>query len=499
MLTACEGRQLGGNVPVSVATGPAPLIVIVVDTLRYDHVTPERMPNVMKLAEDGVSFSRAFSHAPMTLPAHTALFSSTYPGQNGVKVNGTPVPGDLPLVSKWLANQGYQTAAVASLATLWSSQPQQSLDQGFDTFTHVFRDYSHGPKTTERIGEVMEGLTDQPLFLFAHFADPHEPYRDFESTEPQLQLKVNGLVLEELTTSHSPHFQAKCELQEGDHEVSLISDGDFVMRSLYVHDSASGARIPLVLTEGKRLSTLQAVRGTFHLDKPATVDIESWVNDHPSQAEAKLRYRAEVTVADKAVGKLLRDLQSMGIYDQSLIVFTSDHGEAFGEHAWNGHSESLFDELLHVPLIVKPPAGQGDLRIRLGQSAQALIRHVDVVPTVLDILELPVMPGMVGVSLLDPQRGDLPLLAETHQPEASQDQLCLRNRAHKLLYFPETDSFQLFDLRADPLETQDVFTAKGHQFSVWQEELRERAEQAHQVRELPQPRQKSDLIESLGY
>ena len=478
---------------------PVPVIVIVVDTLRYDHVTPEWMPNIMELAKDGVFFERAFSHAPMTLPAHTALFSSTYPGQNGVKVNGTPVPKDLLLFSTWLQNQGYQTSAVASLATLWSSQPKQALDRGFDTFAHVYRDYSHGPQTTQRIAEVMQDLAEQPQFLFAHFADPHEPYRDFQSTGPQVKLDVNGVAVQELITSHSPHFQVTRELEAGDHHVSLSSAGDFVMRSLYVHDIPSGARVPVKLNEGKRLATLRQIRGTFHLDKPATVEIESWVNDHPSQAEAKLRYRAEVSVSDDAVGQLLANLKALGLYDRAIIVFTSDHGEAFGEHAWNGHSESLFDELLHVPLIIKGPVGQADLRNRLGQRAQALVRHVDVVPTVLDMLELPPMPGMVGASLLDPQRGDLPLLAETHQPEASRDQLCLRNGAHKLLYFPETDTFQLFDLKADPLETQDVFAGEGHQFSVWQEELRDRARQAPEVRELPQPHQKSDLIESLGY
>jgi arylsulfatase A-like enzyme len=474
-------------------------VIIVVDTLRFDHMTQELMPNVTDLGRDGVVFDRAFSHAPMTLPAHTALFSSTYPGQNGVLINGTPVPSDLPLISDWLQSQGYQTAAVASLATLWSKQPEQALDRGFGTFGHVYQDYSHGPKTTELIGEVLQGQTDQPLFLFAHYADPHEPYRNFQSNSPKLKFLVNGEVLDELPQSHSPHFQVTLDLEAGDHEVALASGASFVMRSLYVRESNTGARVPVQISEGKRLSTLRSMRATFHLDQPAKVEIESWVNDQPTQAEARQRYGSEVTVADDAVGELLRNLKAMGIYDRATIVFTSDHGEAFGEHAWNGHSESLFDELLHIPLIIKPPAGQDELRKRLGQRAEALVRHVDVVPTVLEMLELPAMPGMVGVSLLDPGRGDLPLLAETHQPEASQDQLCLRNGAHKLIYYPETESFRLFDLKADPLESSDVFPEQGHRLSVWQEELRQRAKQAPKSGDLPLATTKSDLIESLGY
>ena len=98
------------------------VVLIVVDTLRADAVLDPRgqcdTPNIDALARDGVAFERAFSHAPMTLPSHTALFSSRPPFETGVFNNWQPVREDLPLLAQWLEEYGYQTHAVISLGTL---------------------------------------------------------------------------------------------------------------------------------------------------------------------------------------------------------------------------------------------------------------------------------------------------------------------------------------------------------------------------------------------
>jgi arylsulfatase A-like enzyme len=170
------------------------------------------------------------------------------------------------------------------------------------------------------------------------------------------------------------------------------------------------------------------------------------------------------------VGRLLDLLRERGLYDSSLIVFTSDHGEALGEHKTVGHVRTLYDELLHVPLVIKPPHAH-PARARLAAASAELVRHIDVVPTVLELLLLPALPGQRGASLLE-RHGPRLHAAETHRPEAPRDLFCVRNKRHKLIFVPESERFELYDLVSDPGELEDVFERDGGRLTEWQALLR---------------------------
>ena len=116
-------------------------------------------------------------------------------------------------------------------------------------------------------------------------------------------------------------------------------------------------------------------------DASREFEVKLWLADYPLLEDVPRRYFREVEYVDRYLGELLRTLKSADLYDSSLIVFTSDHGEALGERGWAGHVETLFDELVHVPLIVKPPRGYPD-GDDLRERVRSLVRHVDVVPTV---------------------------------------------------------------------------------------------------------------------
>ena len=104
------------------------LVVIVVDTLRADF-GGAKTPHIDQLGRDGIAFDLAFRHAPITLPAHTALFSSRHPFLTGVTNNGQPVPRQVPVLSEWLAAHGYRTAAAVSLASLWPVSAGRGVDR----------------------------------------------------------------------------------------------------------------------------------------------------------------------------------------------------------------------------------------------------------------------------------------------------------------------------------------------------------------------------------
>ena len=115
-------------------------------------------------------------------------------------------------------------------------------------------------------------------------------------------------------------------------------------------------------------------------------------------AEIEALYDAEIAFNDRQFGLFLAELKRLGLYDDALVIFTSDHGEEFLEHGSVSHGQTLFREVLEVPLVVKWPRGVAAPPVSSGSAAQLL----DVLPTVLDCAGLPVPPDLEGRSLLRP-------------------------------------------------------------------------------------------------
>ncbi len=163
---------------------------------------------------------------------------------------------------------------------------------------------------------------------------------------------------------------------------------------------------------------------------------------------AQSQHRNALRYADDALGALLDGLAARGVLDDTLVVVTGDHGEAFGEHPGNyGHTFQLFDENVHVPLVIALP-GCNTAR-RLSRVAS----HVDLAPTVLDLLDIAAPNGWEGASLLDPT----PRIA-LFATDWSERLIGLRDGRYKFILSLDSDTAQLFDLDADPGETTDLAT-----------------------------------------
>lgn len=199
---------------------------------------------------------------------------------------------------------------------------------------------------------------------------------------------------------------------------------------------------------------------------PYTFMAEGFGSDPEERAHLRGLYDGEVAYADQQFGAFLDLLRYAGLYDQSLIILTSDHGEEFYEHDGFDHGRTLYEELLHVPLMVKfPDSWQGNRRIR------ARVSIVDIAPTILDLLEEdPSRLDFDGKSLRATFREKPPqdrrvVFAET-SPESqgewySEVELmaivadnikCINNRMGINRFFKEEPKFQVFDLRVDQAE-----------------------------------------------
>ncbi len=164
-------------------------------------------------------------------------------------------------------------------------------------------------------------------------------------------------------------------------------------------------------------------------------------------------YDAEIREVDVAVGRLVAELEARGLWDEALVVFTSDHGEEFGEHGFVGwHSHSLYEELLSVPLVVKFPAGA-----EAGRRVDAVVRSIDIAPTVLKALGLRSPSQFSGIDLAalwsDRQVPTLPVLSRLDRVDKARVS-AIREGSFKLLR-PFSRKQHLFDLDEDPGELWD--------------------------------------------
>ena len=169
------------------------------------------------------------------------------------------------------------------------------------------------------------------------------------------------------------------------------------------------------------------------------------------------QYDGGIAFLDAQIGDLMDRLKAMGIYDDSLIVVTADHGESFGEHQLMGHNVSVYQEQIHVPLIVKYPGRHA------GRVVVEPASTVDLMPTVLDLLKVPHPSGIDGQSLLSAAPAGRPIVSESFPHPAIMD---MHPRFHRIeraiiewpykLISSTNGRRELYRLDVDPLEQQEL-------------------------------------------
>jgi len=159
-----------------------------------------------------------------------------------------------------------------------------------------------------------------------------------------------------------------------------------------------------------------------------------------------LLYKGEIAYLDHHLGKLFEHLKKIGIYDDSLIIITSDHGELFCEHGYEGHRVPLYEGATHVPLFIKFPHG------RVTGSEQQYTTLADLYPTILSICGLPIPEGIPAKPFGKPAE---PVVAEFYNYNIGVHR-ALYNGKYKFMQFEKKKEPELYDLQADPLETKNI-------------------------------------------
>jgi arylsulfatase A-like enzyme len=385
-------------------SGPLNVIIIGLDTLRPDHLgcygyPRNTSPAIDRLAGEGALFEYAVSQSPWTLPSFATVFTSLYPTQHRAGFLKSTLGTDFPTLASILSDNGYSTGAVVNTAAL---NPAFGIDRGF---AH----YDVAPMSAGRVAdgttrdalEWVDGRADRSFFLFVHYYDPHLSYSPPAPYDTLFDPDYTGPI----GNSFDPDF--------------LPTD---------------------------RMNGFQRMNALPARDKEHIVAL----------------YDGEVAFADTAIGELLKGLEARGLRDRTLIVFMSDHGEEFFEHGGFAHGHTLYNELIHVPLLFSLPG-----RIPTGMRLRAMVRLVDIMPTVLSMLGIDTDARLEGRDLSPLFRGETApgptrpgaLLESAALSEAllyGPEQKSISAFPYKLILHTNSGKEAMFDLDIDPGETVDV-------------------------------------------
>lgn len=413
---------------------PAPAIILIsIDTLRADHLgsygySRDTSPRIDALAHDSVRFTSAFAPTPWTLPSHASMLTGMHPYEIGIDNSYRTIPPEIPTVSELLARSGYQTAAFVDSDPKGFVGAERGFGRGFEVYQHS----PHQPGLAQRfdMAATVDGALDwlkdrdplRPFFLFLHTKSVHAVPNDAECLDPRC----------------FPYEKPE------PWQFRFISS-DQAPASWTSPEDGAGQRY---------LWSLNAKILEGELDPKA------YPEDRLDQLKAF--YDAGIYYVDFHLGRLFDDLKQRGLFETSVIVVTSDHGEAFLDHSLFMHQE-VYDPLLRVPLIVRLP-NPAPRAVRADQVVLA-----DIVPTLLQQANAPIPQHVTGRSLPWTSEANNPRTAGSLREifsyylfprKFSYHSLALRRGDWKLIvHNPESpDRFrqELYNLAQDPAERQPV-------------------------------------------
>lgn len=441
-------------------------------------------PNLDRLAKQGMLFDRAYCPNPTCTPTRASLITGMYPSQHGAWTLGTKLPESVPTLGDYLSKGGYQSALIgkAHFQPTMSTEEYSSLEsmpilqdlefwKGFHDrfygFDHVelarnhtneylvgqhyalwmeekgcsnWRDYFQPPTGTmaadaryhwdipeeyhydawiaERSIAMMEEYqkNDQPFFLWSSFFDPHPDYfapSPWDTMYDDADLEAPHVVPGE-HDHNPPHFQLT---QEEHADFSPWRESGWGMHGMHSHRYVT-----------------------------------------PEDAKKNMSvYYGMVSLMDKYIGKILDRLDALGLTENTLVIFTTDHGHFFGQHGLHAKGPFLYEDMIRVPMLARFPG-----KIPAGQTTSAIQSLVDIPATILDFCGLPIPNTMTGISEKSVWEGektavrDHAICEHHHEPTTIHLKTYVDSRYKLTVYYRQTYG-ELFDLQEDPQELHNLW------------------------------------------
>ena len=440
------------------------------DTLGVYGNTFVDTPNIDQLARDGVVFEHCYAQSPVCTPSRASFLTGRYPRTNRCRQNGQSLPDDEVLVTKLLAdNRGPDGTPIRPA-------PHSGYVGGLSGKFHLAPCHpSVSPGTEARHDDG-----------YSAFHWSHHPAADWPTNEYAQWLDAQGITLEQTPFQGSRHVYTTATPETSQTAWCADKAIDFIERnqdgespwffSVNFYDPHHAFDPPLAYLEryAPLLDTIPQpnyVEGELD-DKPVfqQIDHRNAYNtpglypfvemDERDHATIRAAYWAMVDQIDAHVGRIMAALRASGQLENTLVIFTSDHGEMLGDHGIYLKGPYFYDPAVRVPLIVSWPG-----TIEGGRRSNALVELLDLAPTLLEAAGLESYAGMQGRSLLPLLRGEAPL--HEHAPDVYCEYLnampwhsapapyatMLRTYEFKIVSMHGLDGGELYDLSNDPDET----------------------------------------------
>lgn len=443
------------------------IIVIIMDAAGAKHCSVyghhrDTTPGMRKIAKEGVLYKYCFAPAPWTIPSHASLMSGLYSSEHGCDEKSIQLPGVFYTLGEILHNVGYRTVAISCNGLV-------SLRRGFEVFyemdTLVFSERYHegrmymksikkaSDKGTDRLMNILNYMNENNYYSYPLFNIFDRIYRKFF---------VNIFKKSYKATERSIKI-VKRLLQKYKNKQPLF----IFMNLMDTHWQYNPPKNyhNIIKLDKKEMQELM----TFD---PFYYYIQG-ISDHQKE-KLTLLYEQELYFLDDRLFDLYRYLDEIGVKDETLFVITSDHGEFLGEHDLWGHYFSLYNELIHIPLVVKYPASV-DLR---GEFANPVQLH-DLYGTIMDLVGVPIPAPESSKSMLSSTPREY-AFAEHLNPSLGiaacrrraddfqvkpymQPCRCIIDRdLHKLVEWAD-GRLELYDLKADYAEANDLIALAEQQ------------------------------------
>lgn len=436
-----QGGYIRLRIPSRSTTQPRPnVLFIVMDTVRADHTSVygysrDTTPNLKTLASDPQTtvFRRMTSAADWTLPSHASMFTGLYPSQHGANCDIRKdailrLPDAAETLAERLQADGYSTAGV--VANITSLLRNYAINQGFDY-------YATRLPAKPLYGGLSNGMLRRKLLRYAEWLIGQPDNPRIYPTAAAITGEVVQL-MPQLQTNRRPWFLFANYMD---------AHTPYNPPAPYENRYSTAARLGLL----QYFSYGEEVMKHRLKVSPDVMD--------PIIA----RYDAGIAFVDAQIGILLDKVRQQGVYDDTMIVITADHGEAFGEHQTMDHGVSVYENQIRVPLIIKWPRGVRP------PGADGPASGVDLMPTILDVAGLKPQSGVSGRSLAQPEATTMSArFAETKpckdvydlHPRFRRDAYALL-RGHWKLIASTNGIMELYDLENDPAEEHNVYTIEA--------------------------------------
>jgi arylsulfatase A-like enzyme len=395
---------------------PKAVFVIVVDTLRPDRLScygyrAHQTPHIDRLAASGVLFERMHAAASWTGPSMGTIMTSRYPTQLG-------------MIERHVGQTTFRPHERRK-------QINNAIPMGAHTLAEMMR----------------EAGFHTAAFVNQAFINAHEGY--MQGFQEWCHTVDTDKVAWDDPTRPAPALSVPRDAELGHADGVLI---DAFVEWL----NATG--------DGRPFVWLHLLRPHWPYVPPPT-----YMADHPLSEDPSALYDGEVRATDDDIGRVLDAIDRRYGLDRCLIIFTSDHGEAFGEHDGFGHGHSLHTEVSHVPMILHAPG------LPMGARVATIVRTADILPTVLELTS--VVPDttepFVGESLVG-------LIAHGGKDRAGYaagmlyegtERSWMRNGYRVMFEVAGDEKYSLYNMETDPLEESDVSARHPDLFNAMRGEL----------------------------